>query len=191
MLVRIGALCAALVLTAATFSTSAEAQFRGGGMRGGGFGGGGARMGGFGGGMRMGGFGGAGMRMGGFGGARIGNFGGARMGGAFVGGPRMGGARFVGGRYGIRTAALGSGIARNGIYGGRWAGRGGYYRHRWYGYRPYWGLGVGALALAASYPYYGGYGYDSCYVTRRVWTSYGWTLQQVYVCDYGEGYGYW
>ncbi|MGB6808039.1 MAG: hypothetical protein WBE05_29485 [Pseudolabrys sp.] len=58
-------ICAALILAAAAFSTSAEAQHRG-----------------FGGGARMG--GGAhfsGARMGGFSGARMGGFHGARMGG--------------------------------------------------------------------------------------------------------------
>ena len=58
-------ICAALILAAAAFSTSAEAQHRG-----------------FGGGARMG--GGAhfsGARMGGFSGARMGGFSGARMGG--------------------------------------------------------------------------------------------------------------
>lgn len=212
MLKRIGIVCAALLVGTAAFSASAEAQFRGGGSGVGNIGGGGARMGGFGGGgVRMGGFGGGGPRIGGanFGGARIGvgNFGGARMGGAFVGGPRMDGARFanapMGGRFGInRPVGLsgGAGFARNpGIYSGaRWAGRG-FYGHRRYA-RPFLGLGVGAVALASAWPYYSNYGYsnygyDTCYVTRRVWTPYGWTLRQVYVCEdyYGgyNGYGYW
>ena len=157
MLKRVAVVCAALVVAAAAFSTSVEARS-------------GAHSG----------------RMGGanFGGARIGagNFGGARMGGAYVGGARIGSARVagaaVGGRYGINRAA--------GIYGGRWAGRyGGYYGHRRYGgYWPWLGVGAG-LALAATWPYYGGYGYadygyDDCVQWRPDW---GW----VNVCGYPDG----
>ena len=173
MLKRVGVVCAALVVAAAAFSTSVEARSGGhGGVRAGGFGGGGARMGGA-----------------NFGGARIGagNFGGARMGGDYMGGARIGSARVgratVGGRYGINRAAGiygGAGLARNaGIYhGGRWAGRyGGYYGHRRYGgYWPWLGVGAG-LALAATWPYYGGYGYDDCVQWRPDW---GW----VNVCGY-------
>ena len=166
MLKRVGVVCAALVVAAAAFSTSVEARS-------------GAH---------------SGARMGGanFGGARIGagNFGGARMGGAYVGGARIGSARVagatVGGRYGINRAAGiygGAGLARNaGIYhGGRWAGRyGGYYGHRRYGgYWPWLGVGAG-LALAATGPYYGGYGYDDCVQWRPDW---GW----VNVCEYPYG----
>ena len=157
MLKRVGVVCAALVVAAAAFSTSVEARYGGH----------------------------SGARMGGanFGGARIGagNFGGARMGGAYVGGARIGSARVagaaVGGRYGINRAA--------GIYGGRWAGRyGGYYGHRRYGgYWPWLGVGAG-LALAATWPYYGGYGYadgyDDCVQWRPDW---GW----VNVCGYPDG----
>jgi hypothetical protein len=163
MLKRVGVVCAALIVAAASFSTSVEARSAGhGGVRAGGFGGGG------------------GVRMGGanFGGARIGagNFGGARMGGAYIGGARIGRARVagaaVGGRYGINRGA--------GIYGGRWAGRyGGYYGRRYGGYWPWWGVGAG-LALAATWPYYGGYGYDDCVQWRPDW---GW----VNVCGYPYG----
>ena len=129
-------ICAALILAAAAFSTSAEAQHRGVG--------GGARMGG-------------GAH---FSGARVGSFGGARMGN--IAGPGRIGA------YGGRA-----------IYsGGRYAygyGRGYGYR-RYGGYWPWWGVGAG-LALAATWPYYGGYGYNNdCVQWRPDW---GW----VNVCD--------
>ena len=122
-----------------------------------------------GGGVHMGGFGGGGMRVGGgFAGARIGaaNFGGARMGFA---GP---------GRIGI--AGPGRGVWAGRWAGGRWAGwRGG----RWW---PWWGVGAG-VALAAAWPYWGGYGYgyDSCVQWVPDW---GW----VNVCSspYAGYYGY-
>lgn len=162
MLKRLGVVCAALVVAAAAFSTSVEARSGGHG----------------------------GVRAGNFGGVRMGGANFARMGGAYMGGARIGSARVagatVGGRYGINRAAGiygGAGLARNaGIYhGGRWAGRyGGYYGHRRYGgYWPWLGVGAG-LALAATWPYYGGYGYDDCVQWTPDW---GW----VNVCGYPYG----
>lgn len=166
--------CAAFIAISA-LSTSVEARH--------GFGGGG---------VRMGGFGGGGMRMGGFAGPRFGaaRFGGARMG--FVGPGRMG---FAGpGRIGMagpgrmwtgRGAWVGRGAwAGRGVWAGRWAGG------RWAGWRggrwwP-WGLGAGAVALAATWPYYGGYGYGNNSCVQWV-PDWGW----VNVCNsqYG-GYYY-
>ena len=143
-MLKIASICAALILATAAFSSPAEAQ-----------------RGHFGGGAGMGG-------AGHFGGARVGGMGGiGRMGG--ISGARMGGIAGPG-----RIGALGGrGIYRGGVGPGRYAygyGRGGYrygYGHRgyWYGnrgYWPYWGWGVGALALAATWPYYDGY-YDGGY----------------------------
>ncbi|MGB8575832.1 MAG: hypothetical protein WCD56_04605 [Pseudolabrys sp.] len=158
-MLKIVSMCAALVLAAAAFSTSAEAQ----------------KHGGFGGGARMGGHGGFG------GGARIGGMGGvSRMGG--ISGPRMGGPRI--GAYGGRGIYRGGvGPGRIGAYGGR--GYGYRYPYRryggWGGYWP-WGLGAG-LAVAATWPYYGGYGYDDCVQWRPDW---GW----VNVCTSGGYYPY-
>ena len=75
-----------------------------------------------------------------------------------------------------------SGQADGQVAGGRWAGwRGG----RWWPWWPWWGVGAG-VALAAAWPYDGGYGYgyDSCVQ----WVpDYGW----VNVCGYQYGgYGY-
>ena len=162
-------ICAALILAAAAFSTSAEAQHRG-----------------FGGGARMG--GGAhfsGARMGGFSGARMGGFHGARMGG-------WSGARFAGpARMGIAGPGRFAGPGRVAwAGGGNWAGRrwtGNWNRGYWRGGRWWpWGVGAGVALAAATWPYYGGYGYsDSCVQ----WVpDYGW----VNVCNYPAygGYGY-
>ena len=88
-----------------------------------------------------------------------------------------------------------SGNRYSGNYGNRYAGNyGNNYRRghrRGYGYG--WPLAVGAIGAYGAYAAYGydGYdGYDSCYQPQRVWTPYGWTWQQVYVCDDG-GYSYW
>jgi hypothetical protein len=149
-------ICAALILAAAAFSTSAEAQHRG-----------------FGGGARMGGAHFSGARVGSFGGARMGNIAGPGRMGAYGGRVIYSGGRYAGGRA---------------IYsGGRYA----YGYGRGYGYRRYGGywpwLGGAGLAVAAAWPYYGGYGYgyDSCV---RLVPDYGW----VNVCDnpYYGGYGY-
>ena len=149
-------ICAALILAAAAFSTSAEAQRGHGGAR-------------------------SGMSSG------IG-----RMGG--ISGPRMGGPSI--GAHGGRGIYRGAVGPRIGSYGGRGIYRGGRYAYgygRGYGYRyPYrryggywpWGLGAG-LAVAATWPYYGGYGYDDCVQWRPDW---GW----VNVCEYPYGgYSYW
>jgi hypothetical protein len=52
------------------------------------------------------------------------------------------------------------------------------------GYWP-WGLGAGLAVAAATWPYYGGYGYDDCVQWRPDW---GW----VNVCEspYGGYYPY-
>jgi hypothetical protein len=150
-------ICGALILAAAAFSTSAEAQHRG-----------------FGGGARMGGAHFSGARVGSFGGARMGNMAGPGRMGAYGGRAIYSGGRYAGGHA---------------IYGGgRYAygyGRGYGYR-RYGGYWPWLGVGVAGLAVAAASPYYGGYGYsDDCVQWRP---DYGW----VNVCNYPAygGYGY-
>jgi hypothetical protein len=101
-------------------------------------------------------------------------------------GPRFGAANFRGARMGfagpgrIGIAGPGRVWAGRGAWAGRWAGG------RWAGWRggrfwPWWGVGAG-VALAAAWPYYGGYGYgyDSC----LQWVpDYGW----VNVCGYQYG----
>ncbi len=160
-------ICAALILAAAAFSTSAEAQHRGVG--------GGARMGGahFSGGARV----------GSFGGARMGNIAGPGRMGAYGGRAIYSGGRYAGGRAIYSGGRYAGGRA---IYnGGRYAygyGRGYGYR-RYGGYWPWWGVGAG-LALASAWPYYGGYAYNNdCVQWRPDW---GW----VNVCDnpYYGGY---
>ena len=124
-MVKIVSMCAALVLAAAAFSTSAEAQHRG-------FGGG-ARMGGgahFSG-ARMGGF--SGVRMGGFHGARMGGWSGARFAGpARIGLPVQAGSLVQAGLLGqaevIGPAAGGLAIGTGDIGG---ADAGGPGRRRW------------------------------------------------------------
>jgi hypothetical protein len=74
----------------------------------------------------------------------------------------------------------GSGVRMGGFSGARMGGwRGG----RWW---PWWGAGAGVALAAATWPYYGGYGYgyDSCVQ----WIpDYGW----VNVCSYPySGYYY-
>ena len=185
-MLKILSMCAALVLAAAAFSDSAEA-------RKGGFGGGG------GGHVRMGGGG-------NFGAARVGSFGGVRS----IGAPgRMSSAP---GRYGtlgnrgiyragIAPGTIGNrGVYRTGVASGygQWQGKGNWSGGKWHGnrhaywyggrrhYGGYWPWGVGAgLALAATWPYYGGYGYadygyDDCIQWRPDW---GW----VNVCEYPYG----
>jgi hypothetical protein len=127
-------ICAALILAAAAFSTSAEAQHRG-----------------FGGGARMGGAHFSGARVGSFGGARIGNIAGPGRMSAYGGR-----AIYSGGRY---AYGYGRGHGYRG-YGGYW---------------PWWGVDAG-LAVAAAWPYYGGYGYsDDCVQWRP---DYGWVNPQ-------------
>ena len=88
------------------------------------------------------------------------------------------------------------GIYRTGVASGygQWQGKGNWSGGKWHGnrnaywyggrrhYGGYWPwLGVGAgLALAATWPYYGGYGYDDCVQWRPDW---GW----VNVCEYPYG----
>jgi hypothetical protein len=176
-MLKIASVCAALILSGAAFSTSAEARFGGHGGSVGGFGG----------------------HVGGFSGARMGSFSGARFSGARVGtfsGARVGAVRYGGAR--IATYG-GRGLYRGGYVGaGRYAyGYRGYgsgrYGYRYGRYWP-WGVGVGALALTSAWPYYSDYGYadygyDSCYQLRRMWTPYGWRWAQVNVCGY-SGYNY-
>jgi hypothetical protein len=149
-------ICAALILAAAVFAGSAEARQ------------------GFGGGRSMGGFGGA--RMGGFSGARMSGFSGARFAGS--------------GRMGIAGRGRFAGPMRMGPGRVAWAGRGNWSGNRWAGnwrgghwrggrFWPWWGVGTG-VALAAAWPYYGGYGYDSCI---QWMPDYGW----VNVCNYPYG----
>jgi hypothetical protein len=52
--------------------------------------------------------------------------------------------------------------------GGGWGG--GYHHHHW-GH----GFGIG---------YYGSYGDDGCYVTRRVLTPFGFRFRTVNICEY-------
>jgi hypothetical protein len=71
--------------------------------------------------------------------------------------------------------------------GNRWAGnwRGGHFRRA--GFWPWWGVGAGVALAAATWPYYGGYGYgyDSCVQ----WVpDYGWV--NVCISPYYGGYGY-
>jgi hypothetical protein len=69
--------------------------------------------------------------------------------------------------------------------GNRWAGNWHRGHFRRGGFWPWWGVGAGVALAAATWPYYGGYGYDSCVQ----WVpDYGW----VNVCSdpYYGGYGY-
>ena len=101
------------------------------------------------------------------------------------------------GRMGIAGPARFAGPVRMGPGRVAWAGRGNWSGNRWAGnwrgghwrggrFWPWWGVGAG-LAVAAAWPYYGGYGYgdDSCV---RLVPDYGW----VNVCNdpYYGGYGY-
>ena len=98
------------------------------------------------------------------------------------------------GRMGIAGPARFAGPVRMGPGRVAWAGRGNWSGNRWAGnwrgghWRGgrWWGVGAG-LAVAAAWPYYGGYGYgdDSCV---RLVPDYGW----VNVCNdpYYGGYGY-
>jgi hypothetical protein len=100
----------------------------------------------------------------------------------FVGPGRVG---FAGpGRIGFAGPRVWAGRgawAGRGVWAGRWAGG------RWAGWRggrwwPWWGVGAGVALAAATWPYYGGYGYgyDSCVQ----WVpDYGW----VNVCGYQYG----
>ncbi len=156
-MLKIGSTIAALILTVASFSTSAEAQR--------GFSG------------HVGGFG---PSMGAISGPRLGAFSGAGMGVA----PRMAPMGAVAPRIG--------GFAGPGHYGPggfRYAYGHPGYRYRHGNYWPYF-VGAAALGVAAAWPYYDDYGYDSCYRVRRVWTPYGWTWQQIDVCGYPYGYPY-
>ena len=138
---KLASIGAALILAAAVFSNSAQAQFGGGGAVGGG--GGGGSVGGGGGGGSVGGGGGGGSVGGG------GGFGGGGA-GAGAGGFGRGGPR---------------GIAGHGFVAprGRVGGIGGRYGHRHRGYRGYgWGWGGFASEWPPyDYGYYDGYDYDS------------------------------
>jgi hypothetical protein len=99
---------------------------------------------------------------------------------------RGGYTAYSGNRY---TGNYGNRYAGN--YGNRYAGNYGNNRrgHRW-GYGSGWPLAVGAIGAYGAYAAYGYDSYDSCYQPQRVWTPYGWTWQQVYVCGDDGGYGY-
>jgi hypothetical protein len=155
MLKKLASICAALILAAAVFSVSAQAQRRGSGG-GAHFSGGGAH------------FSGGGAHFSG---------GGAHFGGARIGGTRFGGARLAPRSYAYRGAV---GATRYGSYRNRHSGyRYGYrhdgHRYRYYGgYWPYWGWGWGVVASAWPYYYdddyyYNGYVDDSAiaYCVRR------------------------
>jgi hypothetical protein len=167
-------LCAALVAS----TEPAAAQFRHGGF-GGGFHGG---MGGFGGGWHGG--------MGGFGGGWHGGGMGGWHGG--MGGWHGGVGGWHGGVGGWRTAGWGGGW--HGVGGWRTAGWGGWRGHGWrggwngcrwggcgWGSGWWWPFAAGTgVALAASYPYYGdyGYGYDDaydngCYQLQPIYSRHG------------------
>jgi hypothetical protein len=98
--------------------------------------------------------------------ARGGFGGGGFHGGGFHGGGFHGGGGWRGGGWrgpAFGALGLGVGLGLAGAYSG-------------YGY-PY-GYGYG---YPASYAYYGD---EGCYfVRRRIWTSYGWRLQPVRVCN--------
>jgi hypothetical protein len=157
-MLKIVSVCAAVILAAATFSSSADARNGHGGNRG-------ASIGGF-----------KGASAGGY----RGNVSGFR-------GPTMSGARYATAPYsgGMYRSGVGSGRYAYGgsRYGARYASGYGYrypYRRHGYGYWP-WAVGAG-LAVAATGAYYGGYdyGYDDCVQWRPDW---GW----VNVCDYTYG----
>ena len=108
-------------------------------------------------------------------------------------GPKMG-MGMAGPKMGMAPMGMGPGKwSGKGNWSGKWAGnwQGGKWAGNWHrghfrrgGFWPWWGVGAG-VALAAGWPYYGGYGYDSCIQ----WVpDYGW----VNVCGYPYGgYGYW
>jgi len=75
------------------------------------------------------------------------------------------------------SARPGGGGFHGGFHGGGF--RGGYGGFRRFG--PGLGIGLG-LGLAGAYPYYAGYGYNSCLVPRRIWTPYGWRVRLVNIC---------
>jgi hypothetical protein len=171
-------LAAATVIGSALIAAPAEAQFRGGGMRGGG-GFAAAHVGGFGG-IRGG---------GGFAAACVGGFGGGlARGPAFVGRSALiGRPAFVGrsafiGRSGFvsRSAFINRPVFVNRpVFAHRFPHRRFVFFHRRHFIAPFFGVGV----LAA------GYGYSSCW--RWVPTYYG--VRRVWVCDYPYGngdYGY-
>lgn len=141
---------------------SARGGFGGGGFHGGGFGGGGFHGGGFGGG----GFRAASIGGGGFRGAAIAGpgFRAAGWNGGWRGGGWHGGWGWRGHRgFPIAAAAIGAGLGFAAF--GPW------------GYDPYYGYGDGYYDSAW-------YGDGGCYIVRqRVWTSWGWRLRRVQICD--------
>jgi hypothetical protein len=96
------------------------------------------------------------------------------------------------------ASARGGGHFGGGHFGGGWHGHGGgWHGGGWHGRGVGFGLGAVGLGLGLGYygaygsPYYAyagdpydGYGYGDCYLTsRRVWTSYGWRIRRVEVCN--------
>ena len=138
---KIVSVCAALILAAITFSTSADARNGHGGGRGGSFGGG--------------------VSVGGHRGPGVSGF----------RGPAVSGARYQGGMYrsGAGSGRYVYGGSRyGGRYASGYGYRYGYRRHGYgYGYWP-WAVGAG-LAVAATWPYYADYGYDDCVQWRPGW----------------------
>jgi hypothetical protein len=160
VMLKMVSVCAALILAATAFSTSADARNGHGGGRGGSFGG---------------------MSAGGYRGANVGGF----RGPAISGGARYATAPYRAGMYrsGVGSGGYMYGGAR---YGGRYASGYGYryrYRRHGYGYWP-WALGAG-LAIAATAPYYADYGYNDCVQ----WTPDGWVNVCGYPYG-GYGYPY-
>jgi hypothetical protein len=92
-------------------------------------------------------------------------------------------------RGGFGGGGFHGGGFHGGFGGGGW--RGGGWRGPAFGAL---GLGVGLGLAGAGYGYPYGYGYPASYayygdggcylVRRRIWTSYGWRLQPVRVCNY-------
>ena len=182
------ATAAALILTAASFST-ADAAPRGGG--GGGFSGGGFSGGGFSRGGSMGGFSGGFSRGGSPGGFAAGGFsrGGASVGGGMT--PFRGGMaaapanQFRGNFQGPVSGPQFGGFTGNRFVGGNRFAGGRNFRH----------FRTGSVVAFGSPFFYDDYGYgydpydtypydDSCYVTRRVWSHGHWRYVQAYACEY-------
>ena len=159
-MLKIVSICAAVILAAATYSSSADARN---------------------------GHGGRGASVGGFRGASVGGYRGANISGFRT--PVMSAAPYRGGMY-RSAAGSGRYVYGGSRYGGRYASGYGYrYPYRryggWYGgYWP-WGLGAGLALAATTWPYYGGYGYDDCVQWRPDW---GWVNVCGY--PYGGYYPY-
>jgi hypothetical protein len=93
-------------------------------------------------------------------------------------------ARPMGGGFrggGFHGGFHGGGFRHGGFHGG--FRHGGFHHHGFRGGFPFVGAAVGLGLAAASYPYWGGYGYGGgCLVRERIWTPYGWRVRVVDVC---------